>query len=228
MKLITQEEADAHQAAVVRGGVRGLLTGACVAIPTFTTAYYKTTYYRTLPLPLKAFGVVIVLVPSMIISAEKAGTDFEKAQWRGSGQDELNAIELRERRKWESMNREEQIKSWAKDHQYSLVGGAWAVAMVGSFGFVWRRPGLTTVQKLINARIIAQTLTIGLMLGAMALTYVDPEHTPPKEPDHSWADMLERDATDKERAEREQAREKLLKAHEKFREGQKASAKVVA
>lgn len=40
--------------------------------------------------------------------------------------------------------------------------------------------------------------------------------------------MLERDATDKERAEREQAREKLLKAHEKFREGQKASAKVVA
>jgi len=50
----------------------------------------------------------------MIISAEKGGTDFERAQWRGTGQDELNAIQLREQRRWEGMSRSEQLNSWAK------------------------------------------------------------------------------------------------------------------
>lgn len=52
------EEADAHQAATVRGGLEGLAIGAGLAIPTFALAYKRTNYYRTLPLPLKAFGSV--------------------------------------------------------------------------------------------------------------------------------------------------------------------------
>jgi len=48
--------------------------------------------------------------------------------------------------------------------------------MVGSFAVAWRRPGLTTTQKLINARISAQAITVGLIVGAILLTQTDPEH----------------------------------------------------
>ena len=44
--------------------------------------------------------------------------------------------------------------------------------------------------------------------------------------DHSWADMV--DASERDKEEHQQAKEALLRAHEKFRDGQKAAAKVVS
>ena len=46
--------------------------------------YFSDALIRSLP-PRTRLRVVVLLVPSMIIRAEKAGTDYEKAQWRGVG-----------------------------------------------------------------------------------------------------------------------------------------------
>lgn len=79
----------------------------------------------------------MLLVPSMIIRAEKAGTDYEKAQWRGVGkvssaptrassystdpclfgrvlvQDEMDAEDRRKMLKWQAMSQTDRLKNWA-------------------------------------------------------------------------------------------------------------------
>ncbi|KAL7412633.1 hypothetical protein BDY24DRAFT_416011 [Mrakia frigida] len=229
MKIVSQEEADAHHHASIMGGVRGGATGALVSAIVFPILYRKTNYYRTLPAPLKAFGAVFVVVPFMIINAEKAGREFQAAQWTGIGLEQMHREERLAEEAWQGLSEWDQRKAWAKEHQYSLVGAAWAVCMAGSIASVWRRPGLTTMQKLINARIIAQTLTVGLMLTAMGLTAVSPEEKKleVKEPDHTWSHIL--DASERENKQREvaRAREKLLHAHELFQSGKTAAQKVV-
>lgn len=45
---------------------------------------------------------------------------------------------------------------------------------------LWRRKDITGLQKVINARIIAQTATVGLMMAAMAASQLGKETEPEK------------------------------------------------
>ena len=55
------------------GGAKGFLSGAAVAFPASYLLQRRWAYYRQLPPCLKVFGVILVVVPSFVISAEHAG-----------------------------------------------------------------------------------------------------------------------------------------------------------
>ena len=52
--------------------------------------------------------------------------------------------------------------------------------MVATGAVLWRRKDLTGLQKVINARIIAQTATVGLMVAAMAASTIGGEEEKPR------------------------------------------------
>jgi hypothetical protein len=58
----------------------------------------------------------------------------------GAGKDELDLEARRERDRWDAMGTGEKIREFAAKHEYGLIGGAWATAMVGSFGYIMRDP----------------------------------------------------------------------------------------
>jgi len=89
------------------------------------------------------------------------------------------------------------VRDVAARHEYGLIGGAWALSMVGAFSIIMRNPYQTLPQKVVQARMWAQGLTIGIIIAAGALTHsrhvretddVGRRHLPP---DHSWRDILE-------------------------------------
>lgn len=84
----------------------------------------QSAYYRALPLPLKALGVVGVIVPSMSIGAEKAGEAYSRTQWTGVGKREMEAVELRERERWERLGTSGQIADWAKRRKWYIITGS--------------------------------------------------------------------------------------------------------
>lgn len=67
--------------ATVAGGLKGLAGGLALALPGAYLLNQRWAYYRALPRNLKAFGIVVVAVPSFIIPAEHAGMRFEKLRW---------------------------------------------------------------------------------------------------------------------------------------------------
>jgi hypothetical protein len=54
------EEEDEHQEQVVKGGIHGFFGGLAVSTPIFYVMSKRNHWYRTLPIPLKAFGWVVV------------------------------------------------------------------------------------------------------------------------------------------------------------------------
>jgi hypothetical protein len=80
-QIVTEEELKEHQRATIVGGAKGFLGGLAVALPASAFAQRRSPYYRSLPLSIKALGVVSVVVPAFVITAEQAGHAFERQQW---------------------------------------------------------------------------------------------------------------------------------------------------
>ncbi|KAI0638033.1 hypothetical protein C8Q77DRAFT_1088979 [Trametes polyzona] len=207
MKLISKEEQDAQQRATIVGGLKGFAGGLGFALPVSYLLQRKWPYYRALPPSLKAFGVILVAVPSFVISAEHAGQRFEEQRWHDAGKAELDAVQARQKARWENMTTTQKLSDFARRNEYGIILTSWAAALTGSFTYIMRDPYQSMPQKIVQARMWAQGLTIGIIIAAGVLThsqrakkYEEEEdhrfrHIPA---DHSWKDIL--DQEERERA----------------------------
>jgi len=82
-----------------------------------------STFYRALPIPLKAFAGVVTILPCISISAEKAGEAYERSQWSGIGKRELDLQEKREQERLEALGTSARVKDWAGRNRYGIIAG---------------------------------------------------------------------------------------------------------
>ena len=109
--------------------------------------HQRWPYYRALPPSLKALGVILVVVPSFVISAEHAGQKFERDHWSGVGKQELDTIKARQDERWNSLTLSQKISDVAQRHEYGLILSGWAASLAGSFGIIMRNKYQTMPQK---------------------------------------------------------------------------------
>ena len=60
----------------------------------------------------------------------------------------------------------------ASDNRYSIVGASWVASMGAAFAMVSRSP-MNTAQKLVQARVYAQGLTMAVVIASLALEGAD-------------------------------------------------------
>lgn len=199
MKIVSQEEIDGHTNATIRGAAEGALMSAGFAIPGLLLLGRRWPYFRTLPLPLKVMGTVMLVAPCISIQAERRGLQFDRAHWTGAGRMELDREAAETEARWKALSTKEKIGDWATRHQYSIIVGSWALSMAVAGGIIARDRHQTLPQKIVQVRMWAQGLTIGVLIGAGALTHNQRqaalEHRPV---DHSWRTLLAEQARETE------------------------------
>ncbi|KAF8542630.1 mitochondrial hypoxia responsive domain-containing protein [Trichophaea hybrida] len=227
MKLLTKEEEDAHYRAVLRGGISGGLVGLGVGLGASMLLQRRWAFYRTLTLPLKAFLVSSTGTFCAIIQADRYSRNFEVSQHAEMKFRDTTARRIAE----EQANMTTWEKAWkmGRDYRYTIVTSSWAASMVGSFWWVSRDRYLTTAQKLVQARVYAQGLTLLILVATAAfevsdsrakeeeqLRLADPNHPVQKRIHHEhyqgedmWRDMVE--AEEKRLAARRAAAAEKLK-----------------
>lgn len=62
---------------------------------------------------------------------------------------------------------------WLNKNRYSVVFGSWVASMGASLGLVGRNPYLSTQQKLVQARVYAQGLTLAVVIISLAFEGTD-------------------------------------------------------
>ena len=60
-------------------------------------------------------------------------------------------------------------KEWVSEQRYPIVFGSWVASMAIALGIVGRSPYLSTQQKLVQARVYAQGLTLAVLVASFAL-----------------------------------------------------------
>ncbi|WVO22741.1 uncharacterized protein IAS62_004075 [Cryptococcus decagattii] len=203
----TQDDMKVYYNEALKGGFRGALFAAAITGTSYFVFSKRSPTFRSLPLPAKAFAGVVISVPCIFISAERAALAYERTHWSGVGQKEIERKLERQSQTWEKMTQMEKAKNWASIHKYSLISAAWVGSLGLAFGIVARNPYQSTAQKIVQARMWAQGLTVGLLVGGALLAGANSnppdEFSKVKEGDHSWRDILELDEhlTKEERAQ---------------------------
>ncbi|KAK8169557.1 hypothetical protein IWX90DRAFT_181746 [Phyllosticta citrichinensis] len=168
MKILTPEEEQAHYNATVRGGLTGGAIGLAVSSVGVWAASRRFPMFRQLSLPFKAFLLTSGGSFAAIIQADRSSRryDIETNPLK-------KQLEEEERQQAEllaaSKDGATRAKEWATNNRYSIVFGAWLASMGASFGIVARNPYLSTAQKIVQARVWAQGLTLAVLLASFAL-----------------------------------------------------------
>jgi len=200
MKILTQEEIEAHNSATARGAAEGAIVASAIALPGLYFLNRRWAYYRSLPPSLKILGIVLVVVPGIAIQAERRGLEFDRSQWADAGKMELDREAEESRTAWEELSTKKKIMKWVVGHQYSIMFGGWLASCAVAGSIIWKNKYQTAPQKIVQVRMWAQGLTIGIVLAAGILTHRNQAEAASKvkAADHSWAAMLEEQRLEEE------------------------------
>jgi hypothetical protein len=163
-------QTDPSPSATVKGGTLAGLVGLAVGSAGVYTAQHRYTLIRNLTLPFKVFLAVSTGSFAAIIGADRSGRAYEAAQhpdrdYHSARQAQLEALDA-------SASQKERALRWASENRYSIVFGSWVASMGTAFALVSRSP-MNTAQKLVQARVYAQGLTMAVVIASLALEGAD-------------------------------------------------------
>jgi hypothetical protein len=199
MKILTKEEEAEHYRETLKGGTLGGVLGLGVGFAGVALASQRYHFIRTLTLPLKAFLVTSSGTFAGIIAADHWSRAYEfqrnpKAREYAERNRELHAEEEA------GKTFAERGLEWARAERYKIVGGSWILSMVTAFAIVNRDKYLTGAQKIVQARVYAQFLTLGVLVASAAFEISDQrkqqgryetvKYVDPNDPEHKR--MLEK------------------------------------
>jgi len=167
MKILTKEEEQAHYNATLKGGITGGAIGLGLGAAVVYGANARFHTFRQLTLPLKTFLATSSGTFAAIISADRASRSFELDRNPERREiEDRSAAALEEARAQKSTF--QRAKEWGKENRYPIVGVSWVASMAIALGLVGRNPYLSGAQKLVQARVYAQGLTLAVLVATAA------------------------------------------------------------
>ena len=163
--------ADKTRSATVYGGTVGGLIGLAAGTVGVLGASRRYPAFRGLSLPFRAFLITSGGTFAAIIQADRYSRQYEAARHpEKSYTDQQQTVqEQLESQKPFS----QRAMDWGNKNRYSIVFGSWVASIVGAFGIVGRNPYLSGQQKLVQARVYAQGLTLAVVIASLALEAKD-------------------------------------------------------
>lgn len=171
MKVVSQEEEKAHYNVVLKGGLIGGAVGASIGIVGVMGASRRYPAFRQLTLPFRSFLITSSATFGAIVNAERHSHAFQLQQ------NPMNFYKDEATRQLEAARQQEsgaaRFQAWARHNRYSIVFGSWVAAMGVALAMVGRNKYLSTSQKLVQARMYAQGLTLAVLVASAALETSD-------------------------------------------------------
>jgi len=171
MKILTKEEEQQHYNATLTGGLLGGVAGIAVGSLGVWGASRRYPAFRSLTLPFRTFLIVSTGTFASIVSADSYSRRFEDS--RNPQRQYEDAQQTLEEQLAAQRSGKEKVMKWLSDNRYSVVFGSWVVSIAGALGLVGRDPYLTTAQKLVQARVYAQGLTMAVVIISLAFETTD-------------------------------------------------------
>ncbi|EXJ93820.1 hypothetical protein A1O1_02213 [Capronia coronata CBS 617.96] len=172
MKILTKEQEQAHYRETLKGGLVGGLSGLALGATGVVFAHRRYQFFRNLTIPLKAFLMTSAGTFGGIVTADHYSRAFEA---------DSNPIQ-REYKEMETEKAEaerasktftERALEFGRKERYKIVFGSWAGSMVAAFALVNRNKYMTGQQKIVQARVYAQFLTLGVLVLTAAFEIAD-------------------------------------------------------
>jgi hypothetical protein len=162
MKVVTKEEEAAHYSQVLKGGAIGGAFGLGLGAAGLVLATRRYSTIRNLTLPFKAFLVSSTGTFGLIVNAERYSIAFQKSHDPMFGYKTGSARTVAEA--MANRSTAEKFMSWGRENRYGIVFSSWLASMGVALAIVNRSKYMSAAQKLVQARVYAQGLTVAVLV----------------------------------------------------------------
>ncbi|EFX05463.1 mitochondrial hypoxia responsive domain containing protein [Grosmannia clavigera kw1407] len=171
MKIVTKDEAKEHYDVVIKDGIIGGTVGFSLGLAGVLGASRRYAAFRALTIPFRTFLVSSITTAGAVIVAERGSIRYARSRdpmygYKDESQRELAAALQAETGSARALG-------WARQHRYTIVLSSWAASIGLALVMVGRNRYLTTSQKLVQARMYAQGLTLAVLLATATLEVSD-------------------------------------------------------
>ncbi|GAB1310300.1 Replication factor C, subunit RFC4 [Madurella fahalii] len=172
MKIISKEEEREHYGVVLRGGLLGGSVGLALGLAGVVGAARRYQAVRSLTLPFRSFLVTSAGTFGAIVVAERYSINYQRSH------DPMNnyldaAHRAAEESRRAQKTEKQRLMDWGRENRYSIVFASWIAAMGIALAMVGRNKYLSTSQKIVQARVYAQGLTLAVLIATAALETAD-------------------------------------------------------
>lgn len=157
MKILSQREEEEHYSRVLQGGFTGGLLGLAAGSTSLFLGRRFVPAIRGLTIPFQAFLVSGVTVFSLIIGADRYSRNYEQSLWAKYEETLVTSSN-------QALSPTQRAMKTFNKYRWHFIGGSWLTGMVGSMVLVNRNKYLSTSQKLVQARMYAQGITLAIVL----------------------------------------------------------------
>lgn len=171
MKILTKEEEKEHYDAVLKGGFIGGTLFLGLGIGGVWAASRRYPAFRNLTIQFRSFLVTSTATMGAIVNAERWSIDYQKQQNPMNFYKDEAKLALE--RAHEKDTTFERFTQWGKTNRYSIVLASWIAAMGIALAMVGRNKYLSGPQKLVQARVYAQGLTVAVLIASAAFETAD-------------------------------------------------------
>ncbi|KAK4248010.1 hypothetical protein C7999DRAFT_40760 [Corynascus novoguineensis] len=172
MKVISKEEEQEHFRHVVRGGLIGGTAGLAVGLAGVILGAKRYPVIRQLTLPFRSFLVTSSGTFGAIVLAERYSINFQRSHDAMNNYLEESQRAIEEARRTQLSTRQK-LLDWGRENRYTIVFASWIAAMGVAMAMVGRNKYLSTSQKIVQARVYAQGLTLAVLIATAALETAD-------------------------------------------------------
>lgn len=124
--------------------------------------------FNQLTLQFRTFLAISAGTFGSIVYADKASRDFNVRR-NPEQQVYQNKQETLEQQVQAAKPAQQKVKEWISTNRYPIIFGSWVASMGIALGLVSRNRYLTGAQKLVQARVYAQGLTVAVLVSSFAL-----------------------------------------------------------
>lgn len=171
MKIISPEEEAAHYRAVLEGGFIGGTVCLGLGWAGVVAASRRYTGFRRLTLPFRSFLVTSSATFGAIVNAERYSNAFHTAN------NPMSFYKTAATRAAETADAQkttgERFREWGRQNRYTIVSTSWVTSVAAAMAIVSRDRHLTASQKIMQARVYAQALTLLVLIATAAFETAD-------------------------------------------------------
>lgn len=161
MKVLSKEEEAAHYKVVIEGGLIGGSLGLAVGLGGVVLASRRYAAFRGLTVPFRAFLVTSSGTFGAVVNAERFSIAYQRAQ------DPMNSYQDSAKRAQQILRENdsayERFMQYGREHRYGIVFVSWLASMGIALAIVNRSP-MSTANKVVQARVYAQGLTLAVLI----------------------------------------------------------------
>ncbi|ORY84225.1 hypothetical protein BCR37DRAFT_378225 [Protomyces lactucae-debilis] len=167
MKVLSKQEEDAHFHEVVKGGLVYGGIGAAISTSALMLGRKYSPGLRSLTIPFSAFLVTGGSTFALIIGCDQYSRAYQQKLRSRYAEDVVAHASG-------SLSPTDKILSTINKYRWHIIGGSWVAGMAGSLSLVSRNKYLSGPQKLVQARMYAQGITLAVLLLSAGVAAADP------------------------------------------------------